>query len=657
MKFNFREKFSGLQDKASKIEDVISNYVCPRSFIAGAIATTVAVTNVGGAFNNETKTVEAKDKAPQEMRLSSEEVQELQTIRSDLTKERNLNQIIENVRSSVDEKTVDEKSVDNKKDDNNEVLKELQNYKVPKAVKLSLATEEGDSFDVNFGQVLDGEFEKDGKVYEVLAKKKQITVDKGDNLYQLSQELYGHGASWCFLNQANNLENPNLIYPGDKLNYIDLKVVEKELGKPKDMQIQAENVLSPGSTSDIKVLVGNQFEEDHDNGESSVPSYGVIGIDDAKDLMGDEHARKSMKNIVNALEMPEESIVVGDTLYVEKHPVLEEVLQSESSNSIPYFNMIKESSVSAESEKSKLVLHDMGDEEINEKFSDFYQTLEDKFDMAGSSAFDKRNYLNLVEEAVKSTFEEGSCPYHFMITPDGSIIQTNEIDKKLGDNEEGVQVCMIGDYDNTTPTRQAMTSVASLRSELGNAGYDLEREIDYGEAGKKMLARKGAMNILSKSFDENPERRVEISKSGTGLNWLQSYLNIQSNASVASIGSYKNADKEEVRSELEDRFEAKGVNPNDTMLASAGAIYDVLKSGNEKMDDKLQKCIATVLSSKKLIESARKYGEDPGVRIMDYVNFLQHGSEDFARPYAHNKEQFRAAFEAFTEYPGYRRAA
>lgn len=43
------------------------------------------------------------------------------------------------------------------------------------------------------------------------------TIVKGDCLWNIAVRAYGDGFAWTKIAQANNLENPNLIYPGNIL--------------------------------------------------------------------------------------------------------------------------------------------------------------------------------------------------------------------------------------------------------------------------------------------------------------------------------------------------------------------------------------------------------------------------------------------------------
>jgi len=43
------------------------------------------------------------------------------------------------------------------------------------------------------------------------------TIQKGDNLWEIAVRAYGDGYRWVDLAKANQLENPNIIHPGNEL--------------------------------------------------------------------------------------------------------------------------------------------------------------------------------------------------------------------------------------------------------------------------------------------------------------------------------------------------------------------------------------------------------------------------------------------------------
>lgn len=46
---------------------------------------------------------------------------------------------------------------------------------------------------------------------------KDYIIEKGDNLWNISQRAYGDGYSWTKIAKANNFSNPNLIHSGNKI--------------------------------------------------------------------------------------------------------------------------------------------------------------------------------------------------------------------------------------------------------------------------------------------------------------------------------------------------------------------------------------------------------------------------------------------------------
>ncbi len=46
---------------------------------------------------------------------------------------------------------------------------------------------------------------------------KEYTVQEGEGLWQIAQKVYGDGNVWVEIAKANNLSDPNAVYPGMKL--------------------------------------------------------------------------------------------------------------------------------------------------------------------------------------------------------------------------------------------------------------------------------------------------------------------------------------------------------------------------------------------------------------------------------------------------------
>ena len=52
------------------------------------------------------------------------------------------------------------------------------------------------------------------------------TVAEGEHLWKIAQRYYNDGYKWVKIAQANNLSNPNFIYPGQKLTIPKIEVPE-----------------------------------------------------------------------------------------------------------------------------------------------------------------------------------------------------------------------------------------------------------------------------------------------------------------------------------------------------------------------------------------------------------------------------------------------
>lgn len=52
------------------------------------------------------------------------------------------------------------------------------------------------------------------------------TVKKGDNLWQIAQEIYGSGYNWVDIAQENELANPDLLAVGQELNIPKAEVIQ-----------------------------------------------------------------------------------------------------------------------------------------------------------------------------------------------------------------------------------------------------------------------------------------------------------------------------------------------------------------------------------------------------------------------------------------------
>jgi hypothetical protein len=52
-------------------------------------------------------------------------------------------------------------------------------------------------------------------------------VERGDNLTLISKQVYGTIDKWTIIKDLNDIENPKLIYPGQRLRVIDLPAIKK----------------------------------------------------------------------------------------------------------------------------------------------------------------------------------------------------------------------------------------------------------------------------------------------------------------------------------------------------------------------------------------------------------------------------------------------
>ena len=89
---------------------------------------------------------------------------------------------------------------------------------------------------------------KEEKAEEVTKEKEKVyIVKKGDYLWKIAQEVYGSGYNWVDIAKANKLENPGVLYRGQKLK---LPKVEKK-------------VLTNKSNPKVKVTTDKVIKGDH----------------------------------------------------------------------------------------------------------------------------------------------------------------------------------------------------------------------------------------------------------------------------------------------------------------------------------------------------------------------------------------------------------
>lgn len=74
-------------------------------------------------------------------------------------------------------------------------------------------------------------------------------VKEGDDLWSISEKVYGTGYNWVDLAKANKLQNPNVLYVGTKLEVPDVKAKE-EVAVNKD--IEQKNTITGTSYTIVK---------------------------------------------------------------------------------------------------------------------------------------------------------------------------------------------------------------------------------------------------------------------------------------------------------------------------------------------------------------------------------------------------------------------
>lgn len=80
---------------------------------------------------------------------------------------------------------------------------------------------------------------------------KSYSVKKGDDLWSVSEKIYGSGYNWVDLAKTNNLENPGLLYVGTKLSVPDVKAKILTVSKTE------VKVLNPITTDKYTVVKGD----------------------------------------------------------------------------------------------------------------------------------------------------------------------------------------------------------------------------------------------------------------------------------------------------------------------------------------------------------------------------------------------------------------
>ena len=78
------------------------------------------------------------------------------------------------------------------------------------------------------------------------------TVQQGDTLFSIAQQAYGDGNQWPVIAKANNIANPNLIYPGQVL-YIPT------IGPTKTCTVTSANGLNARAAPTSNSTLINSF--------------------------------------------------------------------------------------------------------------------------------------------------------------------------------------------------------------------------------------------------------------------------------------------------------------------------------------------------------------------------------------------------------------
>jgi lysozyme len=71
------------------------------------------------------------------------------------------------------------------------------------------------------------------------------TVKEGDDLWKISEDLYGSGYNWEDLAKANDISNPNVIEPGTKLSVPEVATKEATI---EPVQPQANKITGTSYT-------------------------------------------------------------------------------------------------------------------------------------------------------------------------------------------------------------------------------------------------------------------------------------------------------------------------------------------------------------------------------------------------------------------------
>jgi putative chitinase len=88
-------------------------------------------------------------------------------------------------------------------------------------------------------------------VNQTVKYPKTYTVNQGENLWSISEKIYGSGYNWVDLAKANNLENPDILYVGTKL------LIPNVTPKIVDNMASEKNAIKPITGSSYTVQKGD----------------------------------------------------------------------------------------------------------------------------------------------------------------------------------------------------------------------------------------------------------------------------------------------------------------------------------------------------------------------------------------------------------------
>lgn len=96
------------------------------------------------------------------------------------------------------------------------------------------------------------------------ADKTYVTVDKGDNLWNISRDYFGGGANYKKLATLNNIPNPSLIYPGQKINITGSTSSSGSTSNDKTTNTNQVNLLQFGMVADAEDTLFVTYEWNKD---------------------------------------------------------------------------------------------------------------------------------------------------------------------------------------------------------------------------------------------------------------------------------------------------------------------------------------------------------------------------------------------------------